>query len=127
MVKYKLVLGIIDILDEYTYEIELKTEQRNNPLIFFTPQRRQEMRRVLEGKSECKISDESLDQIIKTWLLDIQEDYRETLVVLNLPSLLLNNISNLQEQGYQSVPEIRPPIIADIEPALGMSPPLNFC
>jgi hypothetical protein len=127
MVEYKLMLGIKNTLDQYTYEIRLRTEQRNNPLIVFTTQRRREMRQILESKSACRISDTNLECIIKTWLLDIQEDYRETLVVLDLPSLLLSNIGNLQEQGYQTMPEIRPPNITDIEPVLGMPPPLNFC
>jgi hypothetical protein len=110
-----------------TYELELGVQERNNPITIFTPQKRQEMRHTLENKSECRINDEKLDYMIKTWLLDIQEDYRETSLALDLPSLLLDNISNLEEQGYQSIPDIYSPSITDIEPLLGMSPPLNFC
>jgi hypothetical protein len=128
MAKYKFCLQIDnDSLVHATYELDLGVQERNNPITIFTPQKRQEMRRILENKSECRINDEKLEHMIKTWLLDIQEDYRETFMILNLPSLLLDNINNLQEQAYQNIPEICSPNITDIEPILGMSPPLNFC
>jgi hypothetical protein len=127
MVKYTLFVQVKDTNGQYSYELDLKTDQRNTPQIVFTKQQRREMQHTLENKSECRISDICLENIIKTWLLDIQEDYRETFMVLDLPSLLLSNIGSLQEQGYQTIPEIRPPSITDIEPAIGMPPPLNFC
>ncbi len=126
MAKYTLYLNKDDIVYA-TYELELGVQERNNPITIFTPQKRQEMRHSLENKSECRINDGKLDYMIKSWLLDIQEDYRETFLALELPSLLLDNISRLQEQGYQNIPEIRPPNIIDIEPMLGMAPLLNFC
>jgi hypothetical protein len=127
MVKYTLRLKIKDADEEHDYELNLGVAERDNPATIFTMQKRQDMRRVLEQKSECKVSDRHLDQIVVNWLLDIQEDYRETYMVLELPSLLLGNISNLQEQGCQTIPEMLPPNIKDIEPTFGMMPPLNFC
>jgi hypothetical protein len=126
MAEYTLNLKLKETDESYNCKLQLSAEQRNNPENVFTLQKRQEIRRTLESKSECSINEQQLEYLVSAWILDIQEDYRDTFVTMDLPSLLLSNISVLQEQGYQAIPSILPPSIQDIEPTLGMMPPLDF-
>ena len=64
--------------------------------------------------------------MIKHWVQDIKEGYRDSLIKLDLPSLLLASIANLRETGNQEIPALIEPNISEIEPCIGMLPPLIF-
>ncbi|QFS51399.1 hypothetical protein GXM_08893 [Nostoc sphaeroides CCNUC1] len=92
----------------------------------FTPEIREHLRLSLQNKSLCAIKDNHLNQIIQTWIQDIKEGYRDSTLTLNLPLLIESNIDKLNEQGFQELPSVISPDLSNIEPQLGMLPPLNF-
>ena len=127
MVKYKFSLKVTGSNEEYSYYLDLLPQQENNPEQVFTPQVRENLRINLQTQSLCAIKDHHLNQIIKTWVEDIKEGFRDSSKTLNLPLLIQSNIDQLQESGNQAIPAIITPNLLDIEPQLGMLPPLNFC
>lgn len=126
MTKYTLVLKIKDSQDEYKYALDLNSAQENNPEHIFKLEIRENIRTTLQKQSSCKISDAHLNRMITNWVQDIKEGYRDSLIQLDLPSLLLANIANLQETGNQEIPALIEPNISEIEPCGGMLPPLIF-
>ncbi len=126
MTKYKLTLKLKDSEDEHTYAIDLSAMQENNPEKIFEVENCEDIRNSLQKQSSCKITDTHLNQIIKHWIQDIKEGYRNSLIKLDLPSLLLANIANLRETGNQQIPALIEPDISEIEPCIGMLPPLIF-
>lgn len=126
MTKYTLVLKIKDSQDEYKYALDLNSAQENNPEQIFKLEIRESIRNNLQKQSSCKISDSHLNRMVTNWIQDIKEGYRDSLIQLDLPSLLMANIANLQESGNQEIPALIEPNILDIEPCVGMLPPLIF-
>lgn len=126
MTKYTLVLKITDSQDEYKYALDLNSAQENNPEQAFKLEIRESIRNNLQKQSSCKISDVHLNRMITTWIQDIKEGYRDSLIQLDLPSLLMTNIANLQETGNQEIPALFEPNLSDLEPCMGMLPPLIF-
>jgi hypothetical protein len=126
MVKYTFSLRIKGSDDQYIYSLDLNHTQENMPEQIFTPESREHLRLSLQNKSLCAIKDNHLNQIIQTWIQDIKEGYRDSTLTLNLPLLIESNIDKLNEQGYQELPSVISPDLSNIEPQLGMLPPLNF-
>ncbi|MDJ0676571.1 MAG: hypothetical protein QNJ36_14525 [Calothrix sp. MO_167.B42] len=126
MVKYIFSLKVKDSNDEYTYDLDLNPNQENNPEQIFTPEKRENIRIKLQNQSLCAIKDSHLNQIINTWIQDIKEGYRESTLTLNLRLLVESITENLNEPGNQENPTLVNPDLSDIEPQLGMLPPLNF-
>lgn len=126
MTKYTLTLKNKDSQDEYKYALDLNSAQENNPEQIFKLEIRESIRNTLQKQSSCKISDAHLNRMITNWTQDIKEGYRDSLIQLDLPSLLMANIANLQEAGNQEIPALIEPNISDIEPCGGMLPPLIF-
>ena len=126
MTKYTLTLKNKDSQDEYKYALDLNSAQENNPEQIFKLEIRESIRNTLQKQSSCKISDAHLNRMITNWTRDIKEGYRDSLIQLDLPSLLMANIGNLQEMGNQEIPALIEPNISDIEPCGGMLPPLIF-
>ena len=130
MARYAVSLKLKDSADPkevYTYPLTLIPAQENNPEQIFTYEIREGLRKNLQQQSGCKINDNHLQQIINTWIEDIQEGYRDTLITLDLPPLIAANIEQIQETGNQELPQLIDPDLSEIEPILGMLPPLNFC
>ena len=126
MTKYTLTLKLKDSQDEYKYAIDLSAVQEDNPEKLFKVEIRENIRSNLQKQSSCKITDTHLNQMITQWIQDIKEGYRDSLIKLDLPSLLLASIANLRETGNQEIPALIEPDISEIEPCTGMLPPLIF-
>ncbi|NET73193.1 MAG: hypothetical protein F6K62_20345, partial [Sphaerospermopsis sp. SIO1G2] len=112
--------------DEYTYSLDLTPNQEDDPKTIFTPEIRENLRNKLQEKSLCAIRDHHLNQIIQTWLEDIQEGFRNSNITLKLPLLIEANLEKLNETGNQNLPTIITPNLSNIEPTLGKLPPLDF-
>ena len=127
MVKYVFSLKVKGSNENYRYALDLNPNQENQPEQIFTKEIRESMRHSLQNQSLCAIKENHLNQIIKTWIQDIKEGYRDSIITLNLPLMIESNIDQLNEQGNQDIPDIISPNLYDIEPQIGMLPPLNFC
>jgi hypothetical protein len=129
MIKYTIFLKLKDSQnpdEEYPYTLSLTSHQENNPDKIFTSEIRESMRTNLQNQSSCKISDNHLNQMIKSWIEDIQEGYRETILTLDLPLMIAEQFNQLHESGYQQIPPLIAPDLSGIEPAIGFLPPLRF-
>lgn len=130
MVKYTISLklkGSEDLKEIYSYTLSLTPQQENNPERMFTSEIRESLRTNLQKQSQCKINDNHLNQIIKTWIQDIKEGYRSSAIALDLPSIDLERLREFQETGNQEIPGFISPDLEEISPTWGMLPPLNFC
>lgn len=126
MVNYTLGLKLKNSNEEYKYALLLTPQQENNPEQIFALDIRESMRKNLQMQSSCKINDFHLNQMIKTWIEDIKEGYRDSTITLDLPLLIAENISRLNETGNQEIPALIHPDLSSIEPCFGMLPPLIF-
>lgn len=128
MVKYCLNLKIKgeESAGIFQYCLDLNWQQENNAGTVFTSEIRAGMRRTLEVSSSSKISDVSLDKMVRVWKRDIEEGYRETSVTLDLASLISDQLESLEDYGNQQIPDILPPDLSAVEPQLGALPPLTF-
>ncbi|NET68580.1 MAG: hypothetical protein F6K63_30975 [Moorea sp. SIO1G6] len=126
MVNYTFILHIKEIEDEFRYAITLDKSQEDNPALFFTLSEREKLRNWFQEQSLCKINGHHLDKIIKTWIQDIEEGFRDSSITLDLPLMLESDISDLTESGNQEIPDPIYPDLSGIEPISGMLPPLNF-
>ncbi|WP_066381230.1 MULTISPECIES: hypothetical protein [unclassified Anabaena] len=126
MVKYTFSLRVKGLDEQYMYSLDLNPTQENMPEQVFTSEIRENLRISLQNKSLCAIKDNHLYQIIQTWIEDIKEGYRDSSLTLNLPLLIESNIDKLNEPGFQELPAVISPDLFNIEPILGMLPPLNF-
>ena len=88
MVIYKFFLKVGGALPEYSYALDLKPEQEDNPEQIFTQEIRQRLQKNLQEQSLCTIKEEALKKIIQTWKEDIKAGYRESKINLNLPLLI---------------------------------------
>ena len=126
MVKYKFSLKIKGDVNEYSYVLDLNSNQEITPEKAFTPQIREDIRLNLQTQSLCAIKHSHLNQIIDTWIQDIKEGYRDSALTLQLPLLAESGIDELGEPGNQEIPPLVNPDLSGIEPMFGMLPPLNF-
>lgn len=126
MVVYKFSLQVEGSQDRYSYSLDFKPNQEDNPKQVFTLEIKESLRKKLQKASSCAIKDHHLNRILTTWIQDIKEGYRESTLTLDLPLLIESEIDRLQESGYQQLPEIIDPDISKIEPQTGALPPLVF-
>ena len=126
MVQYSLTLTNKNTNQQYRYTVDLEENYENNPTIFFTSIICHKIRDELETKSGYEINETYLQIIIKTWIQDIKEGYRDSSIILNLVKLNHQNIHNLTESGNQEIPSLIYPDLSDIEPKIGALPPLDF-
>jgi len=126
MLKYTFSLKVKGSDNEYAYSLNLTPNQENMPEQIFTPEIRENIRTNLQEQSLCAIRNSHLNKIITTWIQDIKEGYRDSTLTMSLPLLVEANLEQLNEQGNQEIPMIISPDLADIEPQLGMLPPLSF-
>ena len=128
MVIYKFFLKIAGEKsdNEYDYSLDFNLHEEDNPSQKFTPEIRKSMQKALQNKTLCAIKDRDMEKIIRTWIEDIKEGYRESKIKLDLPLLIAGNISEINEGGNQAIPHLIEPELSTIEPCSGMLPPLNF-
>ena len=127
MVKYSFTLVIKGSQDKYGYTVDLNQSGENRPEGFFTQDVCQTMRMELQRQSLCRIDNNALNRIVKTWIQDIKEGYRSSSLTLELLPLSESNIEELSDCGNQEIPPIIYPDISQIEPVGGALPLLNFC
>jgi hypothetical protein len=127
MVKYSFTLKIKGSQDKYGYTVDLNQSGENRPEGFFTQDVCQTMRMDLQRQSLCRIDNNALNRIVKTWIQDIKEGYRSSSLTLELLPLSESNIEELSDCGNQEIPPIIYPDISQIEPVGGALPLLNFC
>lgn len=126
MVQYSLTLTNKNTNQQYRYTVELEQHYEDKPASFFTPIVCNQIRGELERQSGCQINDTHLEIIIKTWIQDLKEGYRDSSILLELPVINHQNIHNLTEAGNQEIPALIYPDLSDIEPKIGALPPLDF-
>lgn len=126
MVAYKFSLQVKGSQDRYSYSLDFKPNQEDNPEQVFTTEIKESLRKKLQKASSCAIKNHHLNRILTTWIRDIKEGYRESTLTLDLPLLIESEIDRLQESGYQQLPEVIEPDISEIEPKIGALPPLVF-
>lgn len=127
MVEYSLTLTNKNTNQQSRYTLDLEKYYENQPASFFTPIVCNEIRSELQTQSSCHINDMYLQIIIKTWIQDIKEGYRDSHVILDLPKINHQHINSFQESGNQEISQLIYPDLSDIEPKIGALPPLNFC
>lgn len=125
MVLYKFFLKIKGVPKEYTYALDLNSDQEDSPEKVFTTETKENLRHTLQKESLCSIKDKYLNRIVSNWIEDIKEGYRESNLTLALPLLIESNIEQLKEPGYQDIPIMLSPEISEIEPSFGMLPSLE--
>jgi hypothetical protein len=127
MVEYRLVLKIKNTNEAYSYSLLLTPAQEDNPEIFFaSAENRENMRNQLQKQSSYRINDSHLNMMIKTWIQDIKEGYRDSRISLHLTLHLIQSIQTISDKGNQEIPALIYPDLSEIEPCVGMLPPLNF-
>lgn len=127
MVEYTLKLKVEDQTDqECQYTIDLQARDEDYPERYFTPAVRDTIQRDLQRRSLCRISNANLNQIIKTWIQDIREGYRDSTIKINLSPAAIVDLDQLQDSGNQELPTLFRPDLTDIEPQGGVLPPLSF-
>ncbi|NET41636.1 hypothetical protein [Okeania sp. SIO2B3] len=126
MVEYSLTLTNKNTNQISRYILDLEEYYENQPASFFTPIVCNKIRNELQSQGSCHINDMYLQIIIKTWIQDIKEGYRDSNVVLDLPQINHRNINSLKESGNQEIPQLIYPDLSDVEPQIGALPPLDF-
>ncbi|MBW4614156.1 MAG: hypothetical protein KME21_12955 [Desmonostoc vinosum HA7617-LM4] len=126
MVKYKLLLTLKDSGERLEHDFNLNQNHENNPDLFFTYEVCQELRTQLQNRSQRRINDTNLNYLVKVWIQDIKQGYRDTVISLNLPLLSGANIEDLSEAGNQNLPTLITPNLLNIEPQGGALPSLIF-
>lgn len=126
IVKYTFALKLKDSNEEYSYALSLTSQQENNHESVFKNEVRENMRTNLQIQSSCRINDPHLHKMITTWIQDIKEGYRDSTITLDLPLLIVENMNKFNDTGNQQIPGLIPPDLSNIEPSVGMLPPLIF-
>ena len=126
MVQYSITITNKNTTQKYRYNLDLEQHYENYPTIFFTPIICHKIRNELESQSGYQINNTHLQIIIKTWIQDIKEGYRDSDVILDLVKMNPQDIHNLIELGNQKNPPLISPDLSDIEPKIGELPPLDF-
>jgi hypothetical protein len=109
----------------YPYARDLSPFEEDHPEQIFTSEVRKSLQQKLQKDCLCAIKENHLEQIIKIWIEDIKEGYRETYITLDLPSILHSNIEQVQEQGNQELPSLISPKLSEIEPNHVLLPPIE--
>ena len=126
MVQYSLTLINKITNQQYRYTVDLEQYYEDKPVSFFTPIMCNQIRNELQSQSQCQINDMHLQTIIKTWIQDIKEGYRNSNIILELPVINHQNIHQIVESGNQEIPPLIYPNLSDVEPKIGALPPLDF-
>jgi hypothetical protein len=125
MAKYRLSLELKDSQEvSPQYIANLNTAQENNPHLFFTHEICLQIRNQFQSESQHRINDQNLNYIINTWIKDIKQGYRDTIITMTLPLLSGANLEDLIESGNHSLPPLFIPDLSDIEPQGGALPSL---
>lgn len=124
MVKYTITIKEKEDNKQYSYSLELNENQENNPQVIFSPEITISMQKQLEAKSMATFTDYQLQQIINTWIEDIKEGYRNTIISLKLKSVLDEGLKLLTDIGNQDIPDLIEPDLENIEPIGGVLPPI---
>lgn len=124
MVKYTITIINKEDNQNYSYSLQLNQNQEDNPQIIFSPEITISMQKQLETKSMTTFTEYQLQQIINTWIEDIKEGYRNTIITLKLKSILDENLKLLTDLGNQDIPDLIEPDLENIEPVGGVLPPI---
>ncbi|MFM6138109.1 MAG: hypothetical protein ACKPCP_28875, partial [Sphaerospermopsis kisseleviana] len=124
--RYNLTLELKDSQERRTYTATLNTTQENNPDLFFTPEVCQQIRSYFQNPTQRRINDENLKYILNTWIKDIKQGYRDTIISMILPLLSGANLEDLVEPGNYHLPLPSIPDLSAIEPQGGALPSLIF-
>ncbi|MFW6296430.1 MAG: hypothetical protein ACOC04_04495 [Halothece sp.] len=126
MVQYALILQIPETQKTYRYTLDLTRSQENNPETIFTDEIKKSMQQFFEKNSQCEVNHVNLKKMIRRWQEDIAEGYKTTQISLNLPSLFISSLKELDDEGNQEIPALVPPDLTEIEPTGGALPDLIF-
>jgi len=128
MAKYSFQISLEGTVSSapYNYVHDLTPYQEDHPETVFTPEVREQMRQHLQQKTAYRLSPVNLQRIVDAWIADIREGYRNTVLTLNLPLLINDQINQLNEPGNQTVPNLAKPDLLEVEPQGGQLPPLTF-
>ncbi|AFZ50011.1 hypothetical protein [Dactylococcopsis salina] len=126
MVQYALILKLPETQQEYRYTLDLTRTQENKPEQIFTDEIKERMKTFFEKQTQCEVNQVNLKKMITRWQEDIAEGYKTTQINLNLPSIFISSLKQLQDEGNQEVPHLLPPDLTDIEPKGGAFPDLIF-
>lgn len=118
--------GMQDAQQGFGYSLDLNPSQEDDPDEIFNPEIQESMRQSLQRQTSCRINPANLKRMIDTWKADIREGYRNSTLILSLPSAISEQINNLNEQGNQTIPSLVSPDLSTIEPQGGKLPLLNF-
>lgn len=136
--KYELFLSIKGTsAPECQYEIMLDEDEENNKakLELKFQQERDKIRGTLQTYVDRNVNpprgvgNEFLNEVLQSWMREISEGFRTTMLTRDLPVLTNDEIDKLDDDGYRILPEdlkFIPPDINDIEPTIGALPPLDF-
>jgi hypothetical protein len=129
MVYYKLSIktkGNPDPNDVFEYQVDLSTEHENAPEYYFGLERKEDIQKTLENKTDCRVNSQTLNQIISEWIDDISIGYRDTTLTLDLPPLDYIDPHNFEDTGNPELPPFQSPNLDGIIPNLFVLPPLTF-
>jgi hypothetical protein len=136
--KYELFLSIKGTsAPEYECEIMLDVEEESNKakLELKFQQERDKIRETLQAYVDRHVEpprgvgNEFLNDVLQAWMREIGEGQFTTILTRDLPVLTNDEIDKLEDDGYRVLPEALefiPPDINDIEPTIGVLPPLDF-
>jgi hypothetical protein len=126
MVMYQLFLQVKGANQPEKYGLDFNAQEESNPRLKFTEEIRESLKKTLQNKTLCAINDYHLNEIINTWIEDIEEGGQVTSITLDLPPLGAEKLLQINDQGNQEKPSLIAPDLGGIEPTLGMLPPLNL-
>lgn len=115
---YKLFLTVNgSSLSPSDYAIDLTEEEESNPNNKLGEQR-ESIKNIFQQRTSRCLNDEHLELIIKAWLQDIKEGYRDTTLALDLPLLIEQEANNLEASNYPQIPVVFPPHSNENQPIL---------
>lgn len=136
--KYELSLSIKGTsAPEYQCEMMLDEAEESNKaqLERRFQQEREKIRETLQRhvdryvKPPRGVGNDFLTDVLQAWMREIREGQFTTTITRDLPVMTNDEIDKLEDDGYRILPEdleFIPPDINDIEPTIGVLPPLNF-
>lgn len=136
--KYELSLSIKGTsAPEYQCEMMLDEAEESNKaqLERRFQQEREKIRKTLQRhvdryvKPPRGVGNDFLTDVLQAWMREIREGQFTTTITRDLPVMTNDEIDKLEDDGYRILPEdleFIPPDINDIEPTIGVLPPLNF-
>ena len=136
--KYELSLSIKGTsAPEYQCEMMLDVDEESNKVKLERrfQQEREKIRETLQRyvdryvKPPRGVGNDFLTDVLQAWMREIREGQFTTTITRDLPVMTNDEIDKLEDDGYRILPEdleFIPPDINDIEPTIGVLPPLNF-